>query len=117
VRGITWALIGCLIPFSTLASDKSGTYAVRGSGTVSCGTWTQEHRERSGAYYEQAGWLAGYISAVNAYAYPGKDIAEGVDVDGIEGWVDNYCSAHPLDSLATAARALVVELRTRHKTP
>ena len=110
VRVTTWALVGCLILCPALAADKTGVYAVRGSGMASCGKWVQNRRERGAPYYEEAGWLAGYVTAVNAYEWPERDIAQGLHADGIEGWIDTYCSAHPTDSLAVAAHALIAEL-------
>jgi hypothetical protein len=39
------------------------------------------------------------------------------DWDGLIAWIDNYCAAHPLDKLDTAARSLVVELAEHHSAP
>ena len=37
----------------------------------------------------------------------------GTDFDGLMGWIDNYCSANPLNPIATPAYALMQELRSR----
>jgi hypothetical protein len=41
------------------------------------------------------------------------DFIKGGDFASVVAWIDNYCSAHPLDSIGTAALALVFELRSR----
>jgi hypothetical protein len=40
-------------------------------------------------------------------------VAEGTDINGVFAWIDTYCAAHPLDPIAKAAIALVVELSKR----
>src|SRR5271154_2918241 len=36
-----------------------------------------------------------------------------IDFRGLLAWIDNYCAAHPLDSIASATFALTAELRRR----
>ncbi len=45
------------------------------------------------------------------------DLLKGEDWTGLTDWIDNYCNAHPLDKLYTAANGLVVELGRRHAPP
>jgi hypothetical protein len=45
------------------------------------------------------------------------DIAKGADNDGIEGWMDNYCSQNPLENIASAAENLVRTLVVRGAAP
>ena len=33
-----------------------------------------------------------------------------IDADAISAWMDNYCQAHPLDSIAKAADQFTLEL-------
>jgi hypothetical protein len=58
-------------------------------------------------------WVVGYLTAYNEWVAPDGNISAGTDNDGIAAWMDNYCQAHPLDNVARAARALVVELKAR----
>jgi hypothetical protein len=63
-------------------------------------------------------WLNGYITAYNQYVPLAKgDVATGTDANGLTGWIDNYCAAHPLDYVAQAATALITELRARAARP
>jgi hypothetical protein len=39
----------------------------------------------------------------------------GTSTAAIEGWLDNYCKANPLNNIATAAAALKTDLQTRSR--
>jgi len=85
---------------------------VRGAGARSCGAWISEE---GGPYQvENHEWLLGYISAFNTYALTvDADVTQGIDIDGLYVWMDNYCRAHPLDLIQVAANALISELQHR----
>jgi hypothetical protein len=92
-----------------------------GAGNSSCGDWTSQKagsdaNQIEGKLIRQAyvHWLGGFVSGLN-YAYRATygNITDGTDVNGIDGWVDNYCAAHPLDMVGQAAIALGAELRGR----
>jgi hypothetical protein len=93
------------------------TYVVLGVGTDSCGSWTTERQTvataPSSKAFSQSQWLLGYLTAINADVWPDHRLTDVTDSDGIFAWVDNYCAAHPLDDIATASSALVLELMTR----
>ena len=57
-----------------------------------------------------AAWLLGYITASNEFGPGSSDLTRATDVEGLKSWVDNYCTAHPLKTLAEAARSLTHEL-------
>jgi hypothetical protein len=66
-------------------------------------------------------WVGGYLSHANLVGHPNvpddpniPDILIGLDRDGVKAWIDNYCSAHPLDQVSAAAGALEQELKNRH---
>ena len=83
-------------------------YKVYGQGNQSCGAWEERNRlERDTHLFT---WVVGFVSGA-AYASP-KTLRE-TDSEGIAAWMDSYCQAHPLDSIANAAGALVVALESR----
>jgi len=55
-------------------------------------------------------WVSGFISAFNYYTSSSGNVSNGIDANGIMAWVDNYCAAHPLDTIATATIELVSDL-------
>jgi hypothetical protein len=60
-------------------------------------------------------WVLGYITSVNANVLTiNKDVASGKSPDALFSWIDDYCAAHPLDSLARATSGLLDFLRSKH---
>jgi hypothetical protein len=97
------------IVFCFKAEAKDGRGIVYGSGMQSCGAWTYKTDSDVG---EQTSWVMGYISAFNVYQGE-MNVGAGTDLNGIFGWIDNYCAAHPLDPIIKATDALVDELSGR----
>jgi hypothetical protein len=89
-------------------SNQEG-HLIMGQGTWSCGVWT-EARSTKALVLSAAN--AGVVSDKLITPY-GPDILKGKDFEGLMAWVDNFCRAHPLDPIGTAAIALVGELRSR----
>ena len=63
--------------------------------------------------YQQ--WVAGFLSGANSVistVAPKLDtlLQPNIDAQGLYAWIDNYCIAHPLDTIAQAADALGAEL-------
>ena len=106
------ALLVISIPEPSLAKP----YQDLGPGARSCGAYAQS-RATDGPQAPLADtsffWLQGYLTAYNRYVEPDGNITVGTDAAGLQGWLDNYCQAHPLDDIDTAARALIVELKAR----
>jgi hypothetical protein len=107
----------------TLAFDRAeADYVILGAGTHSCGAWTKEHANDSVRANIFDNWVAGYITSHNRWALriekvdaPKKsvDIARNIDFDGIVAWITNWCRDNPLESVADATGALILELRKR----
>jgi hypothetical protein len=92
-----------------LRAGQAGTYILYGA-LPSCGTWTAEGHPNA-----LEAWVWGFVSGAGfAYSQSNTELAH-TDSEGIVGWMTKYCSDHPLDSLPTAAVALVSELHSRAK--
>jgi hypothetical protein len=61
----------------------------------------------------QTNWVYGFLSAFNYYGTSEGDIANGIDSNGLFAWIENYCAAHPLDTIAAATIALITDLSKR----
>lgn len=63
------------------------------------------------------GWVGGFLTGSNSILSNSPTnidvFAQATDAQGLWAWVDNYCQAHPLDSVARAADALGGELIRR----
>lgn len=79
-------------------------------GADSCADWTAE---RAGKRQGLQGWLLGWVSGQNVFGQNNGDVSNGASAEGLLGWMDNYCKANPLDSMATAAMKLSKELEAR----
>ena len=86
-----------------------------GEGLTSCGEWLDKRHSGTSRVIPEAAWVLGFVTAASQYTVTGssKNIAHGLTGSGIDHWVDNYCAAHPLDNIDSAAVALVRELSNR----
>jgi hypothetical protein len=95
------------------AAESPATYAVLGPGTISCATWAQQRRDDGYPAVAAGDWVLGYATAFNEYVAAGGEATRGTDSAALFVWIDNYCRANPLDSLAMASRHLVDVLKGR----
>jgi hypothetical protein len=117
-------LLALLATVLSLQNAEAKVFWISGAGKESCGAWTkaQAHRPQVGAdgltrvtfadidSLHQTSWVQGFLTAFNYYTSETGSVEKGTDPNGIFAWIDNYCAAHPLDTIATAATALVTEL-------
>jgi hypothetical protein len=91
---------------------EAGT--VYGRGTDSCGTWVSAHGPSEGLDgLSENNWLGGYISGINSSGAFKKDVGGDTDLEGLKGWITNYCRAHPLENVFHAANELTIYILTR----
>ena len=106
-RGWARGAVSVLLLFAApaYASDQ---YVIIGAGGRPCGSWLQV---RSQALPDSAvlqSWVLGYVTSVNANLLSvNQDVTGGAAPDALFSWIDNYCAAHPLDSLARATGAML----------
>lgn len=88
---------------------STGATAVSTMGNTSCGRWVKD-RSASSLRDQLAGdsWLIGYLNGVAAWS--DVDILNQVDGESLMLWMDNYCKANPLESVAHGGMVLGVEL-------
>lgn len=109
-------MIAALLLAVAQPSSSADGIMIFGLGLTSCGSWTAAKTEgwHRDAYIS---WLAGFLSGINA-AGVGRygNAVQGTDMNGLIGWVDNYCAAHPLDNVSAAAENLGVVFLKRDKS-
>lgn len=98
------ALVLVLLCDGAQAADPDGNYTVLGIGNRSCGHWTVERGTKSN--FIITAWVGGFVSGVGSSG-KGFDPAHNLDGDAIWAWVDNYCHAHPLETIGGASAAFV----------
>ena len=111
---IFFACVGVVFALLTGArTAQSAPPLIYSAGTLSCGTWTADTGKPEHGYLEA--WVDGYISAwsmAGAIVPGGKELAP-TDRNAIKGFMNNYCSAHPLEKIHQGAYQLVLELIER----
>ena len=92
-------------------------YVIFGAGSRSCGSWLQVRSQALPDTVVLQSWILGYITSVNANVLSvNRDVTSGAAPDTLFSWIDNYCAAHPLESVARAASALLDSLMVKNKT-
>ena len=91
-------------------------YTTLGHGSSTCGQWTADQRLQNLSSNSDKAWLLGYVSGFNRFGgEPIGNVSAGVDPEGMVGFMNNYCAAHPLDTIEQGANELVQELRRRKR--
>jgi hypothetical protein len=85
---------------------RAQTYVSLGYGGVSCATWNSRKAIEGKAY---EAWMLGFISSYNAYVFSGPNVVEGLDVDDLRKWVDDYCKEHGQENFDAVVRLLIDE--------
>ena len=99
--------IGCVLIGYALGFTQ-GKFTTYGQGNESCGEWTAQNKVRRDTH--QFTWVVGFVSGAG---FASTRTQKPTDSSGIAAWIDTYCAANPLDSIAKASGNLVVELETR----
>lgn len=94
--------------FLSLSGVSLSSSAVTVMGGVSCGNWVAARIQNTATASGYSLWMLGYLSgrAVSTNI----DILKKPDYQSIDLWLDNYCRATPLMTLADAGDALFFEL-------
>ena len=100
----------CLVVGGALGLAQ-GKYIVYGHGNDSCGLWTSQRspdpeKDEWPSRTSQA-WVLGFVSGVG---FESPLTLTKTDTAGIRAWMDAYCAAHPLESIARASAQLIAEL-------
>ena len=68
--------------------------------------WYLTEARRARKFESFAAWLNGFMTASNIYATDTWDITANTDLNGMLGWVDNWCKSHPTEKFAAAVTEL-----------
>lgn len=96
---------------SVFAADGHGRFVVKGAGMTSCAQFVDAAAQRGAAFVSYAGWLEGFVSAVNRYEEQTYDLVSWQGTELLMASLANYCSRHPAVSFHDAAIRLANQLR------
>ena len=93
----------------TLITNEAAGYNRLGAGTASCGMWAAFRREgsTSARALSSEQWVLGFIDGITEESGDTLDPFNGVEAENVWEWIDNYCQANPLKSIAEAASAFI----------
>ena len=104
------ASIACILSMM-LSVVHAQDFQILGAGAESCGAWVSSSGDRRDIGLN---WVLGFLTAMNVYdsllRHDG-DATKGTDAGGIETWVTNYCTSHPIENVSGATIQLYIELR------
>jgi hypothetical protein len=115
MKPVTFSVILALTLLPTSANaivDEAGTFTVLGIGNMSCAEWSGARVENRNTDDSHIAWVHGYLTATNAYAPGPNNLTQAIGVEAAASWIDDYCSANPLDKVVEAAVRLVKALST-----
>jgi hypothetical protein len=98
-----------LLPLQVMAEQRP----VLGQGNISCSVWLEDRQTDIPGAASRTGWVLGFMSAFNQYAWEGIDVSEGKGTDELMSWIDSYCRQHRSDHLHMASQAFIDDFRRR----
>ena len=107
-----YSVAASLVLLLVLCSSAATGVVLRG-GSSSCGQWVQDRRADGKPEDSSRFWLMGYMSGLARGT--DKDILKDTDSASIILWMENYCRANPLKSVADGADVLFNELEQKIK--
>jgi hypothetical protein len=123
LRVIVAIFVGAFVAAPAIAASQSPdpnvtVFVPSSAGMPSCGTWTasRTYRRSGGEAAQYEKWVMGFESGLNWAQSAGRgDVLRDTDADAAFGWIDQYCRAHPLESLLWAVVNLDRELANRRR--
>ena len=100
-----------LVATPVQAVDGAGIYTILAAR--SCGQWLEAKKEDDVHRVSLRDWVAGYITAANAWIEGKKDWLEGSDLSSAMLWIDKHCRENPLSNNGNAMKRLMLELGAR----
>ncbi len=98
-----------LLPLQVIAEQRP----VLGQGNISCRLWIEGRQTDDPNAASRTGWVLGFMSAFNQYAWQGGDVSEGKNTEELMSWIDNYCRKHQDDHLHMASQAFIDDFRQK----
>jgi hypothetical protein len=93
----------------TLTANAAAGYNRLGAGTASCGIWSGFRREgsTSARALSSEQWVLGFVDGISEASGGTLDPFNGMEAKNVWEWIDNYCQANSLKSIAEAASAFI----------
>jgi hypothetical protein len=93
------------------AADAHGLFMVKGAGTTQCRDFAEAARERGAELVSYAGWLEGYLSAMNRYEEGVYDLVSWHSTELLLASLARFCASNPDAGFHDAVNRLAGRLR------
>jgi hypothetical protein len=91
-------------------ADHASGYTLIGNGALSCQAWMDARRDPHGLETRMSEqWVVGFLSGIGSMVLGELDPLHGLQADAVYRWMDNYCGAHPSQTIEAAARVFIQE--------
>lgn len=110
VFALTVASIG-LLSVTLNAADGQGRFTVKGAGAVECTRFSAAVRDRGADLISFAGWVEGYLSAMNRYEPGIYDMAGWRGTEVMLAALSGYCGANPESGFHEAMVKMAEQMR------
>ena len=97
----------CLWSAAAEGAGEQGRFAIKGIGIQNCAQFRPAYEERSQAAFVFAGWVDGYVSALNRLQAGTFDAAPWQSTDILLALINNHCANNPEARLHEVVRALL----------
>lgn len=104
-RPILIALSMLLITQVATAADEDSNYVIWGIGQKSCNSYSQARAQ--GKFEDFKNYIAGYLTAYNAFMPETYNIAPGQQTENVLAWLDEHCTDSKTNHLAEAMHRYV----------
>lgn len=99
--------LGSLCTTTVLAADAENRFAIKGAGVAKCSAYVQAFDSRSNDAYIFAGWITGYITALNQNTPKTFDFAPWQTTDVLMILLRDLCGRNPDQQVYRVAGGLV----------
>jgi hypothetical protein len=100
-------MVACLLVWGMVGgSVTASAYSLIGAGADSCAIWTADRQDpKSKASLQDTSWVRGFLSGIGFVGSEKDDPLDGVEAVDVDAWIDKYCLANSVKSIAAAAAA------------
>lgn len=117
-RWLSMASMAALLLAPQIASgaDADGQFAVKGAGSLTCTELTAVIEKEPQNTFLLAGWMDGYLTAINQLTDGVVDHAPWQSVELLLDVLVNHCAANPDDPVVRATQIVLVAMRATRLT-
>ena len=108
---LAWLPLSVGFAATAIAADGQGRFVIKGAGITPCAEFVESAAKRDAKFVSYAGWIEGYLSAVNRYEDETYDIVAWQGTELLMAAMARYCGQNPDVSFHDATIRMATQLR------